>query len=184
MFGHGVNPHQWSVSWRTHVPLLGSAHCGHPLTSPYCFLTLWNLQSSPFLLSGLWPPFCGPVLWEFSPSMDDWGLRLGMFSGLASEPCLGDPPQWMGTANLPQTGHLLWSIQESGVRQVWLSTEHLEPYYLLLLRPALLCSRPQAGLILELLSQWPEQHLPSPNHSELRGWWGCSLQHLWIWGGS
>ena len=121
----------------TSVPLPGSAHCGHPLTSPYCLLTLRNLKSSSFLLSGLWPSLCGPVLWEFSPSRDDWSLRLGMFSGFASEPCLGDLPQWMGAANLPQTGHLPWSIQESEVRQVWLSTEDLEPYYLLLLRPAL-----------------------------------------------
>lgn len=27
MFGHGVNPHQWSVSWRTHVPSMGMHLC-------------------------------------------------------------------------------------------------------------------------------------------------------------
>lgn len=129
--GPGSNPRHLGMEW-THAD-------GTPLWTCICvsswqwllwsppFLVLlpsvlWHLGSSLFPLFGLWPSFCGPVLWEPPPSWEQ-GSEAGRSLWLGLRTLSGGVAQWEGTANLPQTGLLPLSIQESGVRQLSLSTE-------------------------------------------------------------
>lgn len=82
----------------------------------------------------------GP-LWSSSlrayPSRDDWGLRLGMFCGVASEPCVGSLPQWLARPTFHRLAISLRLSRSLGSGSYGCPLRVCGPYYLQLVRSVL-----------------------------------------------
>ena len=80
-------------------------------------------------------------LWSSSlrayPSGDDWGLRLGMFCGVASEPCVGSLPQWWARPTFHRLAISLGLSRSLGSGSHGCPLRVWGPYYLQLVRSAL-----------------------------------------------